>query len=78
MCSYWLPQCICFPIGSYYFRPADTIHLSLDAPSTLTGTGSYVVADGEDVALVRATLLDSVSFACEEVLLLADEINASF
>jgi hypothetical protein len=42
--------------------PATTtgsIQLSLDAPSVATGTGTHVVADGEDVALVRVTLLDS-------------------
>jgi hypothetical protein len=33
--------------------------LSLDAPSKLTGTGEALVADGEDVAMVRATLVDS-------------------
>ena len=29
--------------------------LSLDAPSPRTGTGSALVADGEDVAMVRTT-----------------------
>ena len=37
---------------------AASIVLSLDAPSPHTGTGTHVVADGEDVAMVRATLLD--------------------
>ena len=37
---------------------AATIRLSLDAPSPHTGTGSAVVADGQDVAMVRAELLD--------------------
>ena len=37
---------------------AATIRLSLDAPSPHTGTGSAMVADGQDVALVRAELLD--------------------
>ena len=35
-----------------------SLRLSLDAPSASTGTGLAVVADGEDVALVRAELLD--------------------
>ena len=34
------------------------IELSLDAPSVSTGTGSTLYADGQDVALVRATLVD--------------------
>lgn len=34
------------------------IRLSLDAPSRDTGTGSALVADGQDVALVRAELID--------------------
>lgn len=38
---------------------AAQIRLSLDAPSPHTGTGSALVADGQDVALVRAELLDS-------------------
>jgi hypothetical protein len=37
---------------------AKSIRLSLDAPSPITGTGSALVADGEDVAMVRAELLD--------------------
>jgi beta-galactosidase len=35
------------------------VRLSLDAPAWHTGTGSALVADGQDVALVRAELLDS-------------------
>ena len=43
-----------------------SIVLSLDSPSVATGTGTHVVADGEDVALVRATLLDSAgNFAAD-------------
>ena len=38
---------------------AASLVLSLDSPSAATGTGTHVVADGEDVALVRATLLDA-------------------
>ena len=34
------------------------LQLSLDAPSPHTGTGTKVVLDGEDVAMVRATLTD--------------------
>lgn len=33
--------------------------LSLDAPSMLTGTGHALFLDGQDVALVRATIVDS-------------------
>lgn len=33
--------------------------LSIDAPSKLTGTGEVLVADGEDVAMIRATLVDA-------------------
>ena len=35
------------------------LRLSLDAPSVLTGTGSSLVADGQDTAMVRAELLDA-------------------
>ena len=38
---------------------ATRIALSLDAPSLLTGTGSALLANGADVALVRASVLDS-------------------
>lgn len=38
--------------------PAVAVRLTLDAPSPRTGTGSYLVADGEDTAMVRAELLD--------------------
>ena len=38
---------------------AAKIRLSLDAPSPRTGTGAALVEDGQDVALVRAELLDS-------------------
>ena len=38
---------------------ASGLVLSLDSPSAATGTGTHVVADGEDVALVRATLVDA-------------------
>lgn len=39
-------------------QPA-SIELTLDAPSLSTGTGARIYADGEDVAVVRATLRDS-------------------
>ena len=35
------------------------IKLTLDAPSTTTGTGSTVYLDGADVALIRATVVDA-------------------
>ena len=35
------------------------IALTLDAPSPLTGTGSSLVADGQDTAMVSAALVDS-------------------
>lgn len=38
---------------------AAAIELTLDAPSTRTGTGTSVYMDGQDVALVRATVVDS-------------------
>ena len=38
---------------------ASRIALSLDAPSSLTGTGSALLANGADAALVRASVLDS-------------------
>eukprot|EP01065_Artemidia_motanka_P030865 TRINITY_DN3700_c1_g1_i2.p1 TRINITY_DN3700_c1_g1~~TRINITY_DN3700_c1_g1_i2.p1 ORF type:complete len:955 (+),score=244.92 TRINITY_DN3700_c1_g1_i2:106-2970(+) len=36
-----------------------TIRLSIDSPSPLTGTGSALVADGEDVAMLRAEVLQA-------------------
>jgi hypothetical protein len=38
---------------------ATAIELTLDAPSIRTGTGSSVYMDGQDVALVRATVVDA-------------------
>ena len=35
------------------------IVVSIDVPSKATGTGEHLVADGEDTALVRASLVDS-------------------
>jgi len=40
-------------------RGAARLALTLDAPSPSTGTGSALVADGQDVAMVRAELLDA-------------------
>jgi hypothetical protein len=39
--------------------PAQRIVLTIDAPSPTTGTGRRVVLDGHDVALLRATIVDS-------------------
>ena len=39
-------------------KPA-TLQLSLDAPSAATGTGTAVVLDGHDAALLRGSILDS-------------------
>ena len=39
--------------------PPATLALSLDAPNAATGTGTALVADGEDTAMVRATILDA-------------------
>jgi hypothetical protein len=38
---------------------ASTIQLTVDAPSPATGTGGAMLADGQDIALIRATLFDS-------------------
>jgi hypothetical protein len=38
---------------------AAAIRLTIDAPSPLTGTGSALVLDGQDVAMIRAQLLDA-------------------
>ena len=38
---------------------AHAITLTLDAPSPRTGTGTTLVADGQDVAMVRATITDA-------------------
>ena len=39
-------------------RKASRIELSLDAPSTATGTGTALLLDGHDAALIRATIVD--------------------
>lgn len=38
--------------------------LSLDAPALATGTGAALLADGEDAALVRASIVDSAGRLC--------------
>jgi hypothetical protein len=38
---------------------AASISLSVDVPSPSTGTGDALIADGTDVALIRATILDA-------------------
>lgn len=42
------------------------IALTMDAPSLTTGTGAAVVLDGEDVALLRATVVDANGTPCED------------
>lgn len=38
---------------------ANAVHLTIDAPSPSTGTGANLVADGQDVALLRASIVDA-------------------
>ena len=38
---------------------ASAIVLSLDAPSVATGTGTHLILDGHDVAMLRATVVDA-------------------
>jgi hypothetical protein len=38
---------------------ASELKLTMDVPSKLTGTGDSLLADGDDVALLRATIIDS-------------------
>lgn len=45
---------------------AKALLLSLDAPSLATGTGSSVYLDGEDVALVRATIVDAAGITVHD------------
>jgi hypothetical protein len=40
------------------------LRLTLDAPSLRTGTGSALYLDGSDVALLRATVVDSAGVQC--------------
>ena len=39
--------------------PAHSLRLTLDCPSAATGTGTALVLDGEDAALLRAAVLDA-------------------
>jgi hypothetical protein len=43
-----------------------SVRLSVDAPSPSTGTGNFLVLDGEDVAMLRGMLQshNSLSFLC--------------
>lgn len=45
---------------------AAAVRLSLDAPSAATGTGSALYLDGQDAALVRATIVDAQGNVCED------------
>jgi len=49
-------------------KPA-AIVLSLDAPSASTGTGTAVYLDGEDVALLRATVVDASGVVVHDAVL---------
>ena len=40
-------------------QPPTQLLLSIDAPSNATGTGDALLADGQDVALLRATVADA-------------------
>ena len=54
------------PIGSDEIvasGPAAGIMLTLDAPSISTGTGAALLADGQDVALLRAMIVDDTGHA---------------
>mmetsp|Transcript_13907 Transcript_13907/g.24923 ORF Transcript_13907/g.24923 Transcript_13907/m.24923 type:complete len:387 (+) Transcript_13907:74-1234(+) len=39
---------------------ASRLELALDCPSPMTGTGDSLFLDGQDVALIRATIVDSI------------------
>jgi hypothetical protein len=56
------------PLRAVSWGAPAAIVLSLDAPSLATGTGSAVYLDGEDVAAVRATVVDT-NGVCRAVLL---------
>lgn len=45
---------------------AASIVLSIDAPSPTTGTGAALYLDGEDVALVRATVVDAAGAVVQD------------
>lgn len=54
--------------------PPAAVRLSLDAPSPNTGTGSSLVLDGFDVAMVRAELVDNAGTLCRN----ASDVNITF
>jgi len=59
-------------IGSYTVMTSGataSIALSLDAPASGTGTGDSLVSDGQDVAMVRATLLDDKGLLASDAML---------
>jgi hypothetical protein len=45
---------------------ASSIKLTIDAPSPLSGTGNALYLDGEDSALLRATIVDKDGNVCED------------
>lgn len=45
---------------------ATAIKLSIDVPSPLSGTGNRLFLDGEDSALIRATIVDKDGNVCED------------
>jgi hypothetical protein len=45
---------------------ASGIVMSIDAPNTNTGTGGAVYLDGEDVALIRATVVDAKGYTVRD------------
>jgi hypothetical protein len=47
------------PLRRYTSGLATAVVLSIDAPSPVTGTGSKMLLDGQDVALIRATVVDA-------------------
>ena len=53
--------CVPFGLGTLVLTclQAAKLLVSLDAPSANTGTGGAVVLDGQDAALVRATVVDA-------------------
>ena len=59
---------------STYQLSQQQVRLSVDVPSTLTGTGEYLVLDGEDVAMLRATILDENNFTVS----IESDVNVTF
>eukprot|EP00980_Cylindrotheca_fusiformis_P006193 scaffold1325_cov95-Cylindrotheca_fusiformis.AAC.4 len=54
--------------------PAVAIQLSLDCPSPQTGTGKALFLDGQDAALVRASIVDETG----QVVYMANDHNVTF